>query len=130
MTGDNVNTASRVENANKYYDTSVLVTGATFAKIDAQFFCTRKISTVRVAGKQKEIELYEISGQQSEQKKELYLLYEEALKCYDDNKLNQAENILGNLLEKFPEDGAAVHLRNRIEDARNGEWKRVEVLAK
>lgn len=128
--GDNVNLASRVENVNKYYGTSILITDNTYAKIDKELFTCRKISTVRVEGKTRETSLYEITREKTGDKVDQYQMYEESLSLYDNNQLSAAERSLERLLEKYPGDLPAQHLMERIEKAGKGEWDRVEVLAK
>lgn len=119
-----------MENSNKYYGTSVLITAATFAKLDKNQFSARKVSTVKVAGKQKETDLYEISSDRSEPKLQLFDQYEEALSLYENNRMENSEKVLEKILEKYPKDGPSVHLQQRIEEARNRGWSRVETLAK
>ncbi|PRP86270.1 UMP-CMP kinase family protein [Planoprotostelium fungivorum] len=128
--GDNVNLASRVENVNKYYGTSVLITENTFSKIDKELFTYRKISTVQVEGKTRETSLYEITREKMGDKVQQFQMYEESLSLYDSNQLSAAERSLERLLEKYPGDQPAQHLMERVEKARKGEWVRVEMLAK
>lgn len=58
--GDNVNLASRVESLTKYYGANIMVTEAT--QHDQPDFVFRKLDRVRVKGKHKAIEIYEVLG--------------------------------------------------------------------
>ncbi|PRP82663.1 hypothetical protein PROFUN_09774, partial [Planoprotostelium fungivorum] len=128
--GDNVNLASRVENINKYYGTSILITESTWQKIDHEIFSSRKISTVKVEGKNIETSLYEITKESKPEKKELFKMYEDALSWYDSNQLEAAKNSLDKLLQKHPKDMPSLHLMQRIEKSMSGEWERVEAMEK
>ncbi|PRP82660.1 hypothetical protein PROFUN_09771 [Planoprotostelium fungivorum] len=128
--GDNVNLASRVENINKYYGTSILITESTWQKIDHEIFSSRKISTVKVEGKNIETSLYEITKESKPEKKELFKMYEDALSWYDSNQLQAAKSSLDQLLQKYPKDMPSLHLMKRIDKSLVGEWDRVEMVAK
>ncbi|PRP76018.1 hypothetical protein PROFUN_01734 [Planoprotostelium fungivorum] len=128
--GDNVNLASRVENINKYYGTSVLITENTWEKIERDMFAIRKISTVRVEGKTKETSLYEIHHDRSSDTLDMFSMYEKSLQLFDDRQMEAAERSLDELLEKYPTDQPALHLRERIEKVRAGDYQRVEIFAK
>ncbi|PRP82659.1 hypothetical protein PROFUN_09770 [Planoprotostelium fungivorum] len=128
--GDNVNLASRVENINKYYGTSILITESTWQKIDHEIFSSRKISTVKVEGKNIETSLYEITKESKPEKKELFKMYEDALSWYDSNQLQAAKCSLDHLLEKYSKDVPSQHLMDRIVKSMAGEWDRVETVDK
>ncbi|PRP75536.1 hypothetical protein PROFUN_09022 [Planoprotostelium fungivorum] len=129
--GDNVNLASRVEGANKFYGTTILVTDSTFEKINQETFQTRKMSTVRVAGKKRETVLYEISGNRSPEYRDLCQNYERVLQLYDDRKLHEAYKEMEDL-DQFGNDMATQRLKDRITAALHGEasWSIIEVLDK
>lgn len=59
--GDNVNLTSRVESANKFYGTSVLITEPTYQQVK-DHFVTRLLDYAVLAGKAIPIRLYELVG--------------------------------------------------------------------
>lgn len=60
--GDAVNFASRVEEANKEYDTNLLVTGPVYAAVRQSVQTGRQFKDVTLRGKSGSYSLYEISG--------------------------------------------------------------------
>lgn len=59
--GDSVNVASRLESANKFYGTHVLISGATYAAVGERFV-VRALGGVRVKGKTQAVPIYELLG--------------------------------------------------------------------
>ncbi len=57
--GDTVNTAARIEELNKKYDTSILVSEAVIEKLK-DFFRTRSVDAVKIRGKTTETRIFEI----------------------------------------------------------------------
>jgi len=57
--GDNVNLAARLEGANKEYDTSVMISEATYALVQGKFV-TRELDKIRVVGKKNAVRIYEL----------------------------------------------------------------------
>lgn len=59
--GDNVNLAARLEGANKEYDTTVMISEATWELVQGRFVA-RELDRIRVVGKQKPVRIYELIG--------------------------------------------------------------------
>jgi adenylate cyclase len=57
--GDNVNLAARLEGANKEYDTSIMVSEATWDLVAGRFV-GRELDRIRVVGKQKPVRIFEL----------------------------------------------------------------------
>jgi adenylate cyclase len=57
--GDGVNLASRLERANKYYGTSILISESTFRQLHGKYLY-REVDLLRVKGKDKSVSVYEI----------------------------------------------------------------------
>ncbi len=57
--GDGVNLASRLESANKYYGTSILVSEFTFRQLHGEYLY-REVDRIRVKGKDNPVNVYEI----------------------------------------------------------------------
>ena len=76
--GDTVNLASRLEALTKLYHVNTLVSQRTYEDI-SEFFHTREVDTVLVAGKSQETVVYEVLGTTYE---ELSTTHEAILKYY------------------------------------------------
>lgn len=63
--GDAVNIAARLEGLNKFFGTKVIASGATVDLTKGKFV-VRRLGRVRLAGKNKPVEIFEILGQQGE----------------------------------------------------------------
>ena len=61
VTGDTVNTASRVEGLNKDFSTLILITRETLAAVNGKFK-VRGCGEVKVKGKEKPVEVFEVLG--------------------------------------------------------------------
>jgi adenylate cyclase len=61
VTGDTVNTGSRVEGLNKEFSTSILITRETLDKIDGEVR-VRNCGEVKVKGREKTVEVFEVLG--------------------------------------------------------------------
>ena len=61
VTGDTVNTGSRVEGLNKEFSTSILITRETLDKIDGEIR-VRNCGHVKVKGREKTVEVFEVLG--------------------------------------------------------------------
>jgi adenylate cyclase len=59
--GDNVNLAARLEGANKEYDTSVMISEATWELVTGRFVA-RELDLIRVVGKRQPVRIYELIG--------------------------------------------------------------------
>ncbi len=59
--GDSVNVASRLESANKFYGTRILISGATYAGVSERFV-VRPLGGVQVKGKTQAVPIYELLG--------------------------------------------------------------------
>lgn len=64
--GDSVNLAARLESANRYYGTSILISHETYKNVRHQFIC-RPIDIVAVKGKNESITMYELMIEKSEE---------------------------------------------------------------
>jgi adenylate cyclase len=63
--GDRVNLAERLEGANKFYGTSILICDATWAAVK-HHAATREIDLIRVRGRSRPVAIYEALGHHSE----------------------------------------------------------------
>lgn len=91
--GDSVNLASRVEGYCKYYGSRLNITGFTLEKLKKDYV-TRRLDRIRVKGKQKPIELYQVLGYANninDETKEDVDAYQKALDLYCDGNFRDAK---------------------------------------
>ncbi|MDY7030348.1 MAG: adenylate/guanylate cyclase domain-containing protein, partial [Thermodesulfobacteriota bacterium] len=89
--GDSVNLGSRLEGANKQYDTNILLSEFTYEKIKGKFIC-RELDSVRVKGKDLPVKIYELIGRESipEEMKKILDLFHHGLEEYKNRKWKEA----------------------------------------
>jgi adenylate cyclase len=115
--GDTVNVASRLEGANKAYETSILVDEGTFqlAQNDVE---GREIDFLTVLGKLEPVRVYQImapAGCLSAAENELRGLFAEGLAAYRARDWDRSEQRFAQCLAAVPNDGPAAVFRRRIE---------------
>lgn len=130
--GDTVNTASRLEGANKFYKTGILVNPGTFEAAQSQIFF-RKIDTVCLKGKENAIGIYQVLGTQegaTPDGKAVVTEWQSALDDYKAANWDEAEKKIRSVLTKMPEDGPAKTFLSRIAELKllprqewDGVWK-------
>jgi adenylate cyclase len=101
--GDTINIGSRVESLCKFYGVKLIITNFTKDNLKDNY-TFRYIDYVKLKGKDEAIELWEvinIKNISSDLKKELDL-YNNAIKLYKEEKLEEAEKIFEKLEEKNP----------------------------
>jgi adenylate cyclase len=91
--GDSVNLASRLEGANKQYQSQIMISDFTFNHVKGKVV-TRELDLIQVKGKTEPVKVYELLGktgmQMSENQKQSLELYHEALKLYRERKWEEA----------------------------------------
>lgn len=114
--GDTVNTASRLEGANKFYSTRILVTEGTYEATKSQFFM-RQVDLVCLKGKDKAIRIYEVLGplaSASEEGLKVIADWHRALEDYRAGHFDEAEKGFRAVLAILPEDGPSKTLLGRV----------------
>ncbi len=105
--GDIVNLGSRLEGANKKYQTHVMVAEATFEKVADQMEL-RFLDIIRVKGKDKAVKIYELLGEKgslNQDQIDLIQAYNYGLNLYFDRKFKEAKEYFENqVLKKWPRD--------------------------
>lgn len=99
--GNEMNTASRLENLNKYYGTSIIISEETKNSISDKFI-TRLLDVVRVKGKKNPVKIYELLHKDMDNK--FLELYHKGMMCYFNNNLKEAKNIFSECLNIIPDD--------------------------
>jgi adenylate cyclase len=117
--GDNVNLASRLEGANKIYGSHILVAQPTVEMVRDKFVF-RQLDLLRVKGKKKPMAVYELLAERNGDSRPNKLVkeFEAAFAYYQQRKWDDAERILVDLLQGFPEDGPSKSLLKRVQDYR------------
>ncbi len=116
--GDNVNLASRLEGANKFYDTPILIGHRTYelAQSDVE---AREVDLLRVKGKHEPVVVYELlarKGQLDPMKQQVIQGYMGGLRAYKARDFAQAHRDFEATLRLDPLDGPSrVYLRRSEE---------------
>jgi class 3 adenylate cyclase len=130
--GDAVNLASRLEGANKIYNSHSLVSEPTIvAAGDAVE--SREVDRVVVVGQTHPETIYEIigrAGELAEQQRELMAHYAEGLAAYRERRWDDAHRAFKAALDAVPGDGPAKTMVQRVENLQadpppadwNGAW--------
>jgi class 3 adenylate cyclase len=129
--GDTVNLASRIEGANKTYDTRLLISAATADRVRDDLV-VREIDSLLLVGKQEPERVFELLGRAGEigpERLSLVEQYEEGLVAYRRGDWKKAEDAFRACLEIAPEDGPARTLLSRVahlaSDPPPPDWKGV-----
>ncbi|KAF0166114.1 MAG: adenylate cyclase [Rhodocyclaceae bacterium] len=106
--GDRVNLAERLEGANKFYGTSILICDATYDAI-RDHASAREIDLIRVRGREKPVAIYEALGHHSEDsfphRAEVLDAFNEGLTHYRRREWGDAERCFRQALGANPGDG-------------------------
>jgi len=119
--GDIVNLGSRLEGANKKYETHTMVSEKTAVKVNDRFEM-RVIDTIRVMGKKEPSKVYELiaeKGQLPANVTELLKMYSEGINLYYERKFAEALAKFQKILETYPDDGPSKLYRQRCEVLRD-----------
>ena len=105
--GDHVNLGSRLEGANKLYGTRIMISEYTYALVKDDFL-TRPLDFIRVKGKKKPIEVFELVSSLdtkfSDDFHKYLELYARGIAAYRNQKWMDAADIFEYCLKIFPED--------------------------
>jgi adenylate cyclase len=102
MMGDTVNTASRLEGVNKSYGTYTMISEFTCREVGDRFI-VRKLDLLRVVGKTKPIEVFELVGRKGEVEQERLDIidsYHKALQEYRNKNWEAALKLFGELIKE------------------------------
>jgi adenylate cyclase len=105
--GDEVNLGARLEGANKMYSTSIIISDATFQQVKG-YVAARELDNVRVKGKNKPVQIYELLGIGALADREHDLLidtYSKGIEKYRNREWYEALKLFRRILKIFPQDG-------------------------
>ena len=115
--GDSVNLASRLESANKRYETRIMISESTMNET-SKLFWVRELDKIKVVGKKKPTVIYELLGQKIETPKEaVHLLqaYNKGIELYHARKFAEGIDHFKEILKKYPNDGPSKKYLQRCE---------------
>jgi class 3 adenylate cyclase len=114
--GDTVNLASRLEQANKFYGTRILVSEGT-RDLAGESLAFREIDSLRVVGKQEPVRVFEllgVSSEMSEASRQLTQSFETGLARYRSRNWDAAEAAFRACLANRPADPPSQVMLERI----------------
>ena len=111
--GDTVNLASRLEQANKFYRSRILVSEAT-RNLAGGAFVFREIDSLRVMGRVEPERVYELLGRPGEGREDLAAAFANGLSCYRKQDWDAAEAAFNECLKLAPGDGPSRVFLERI----------------
>lgn len=115
MMGDTVNTAARLEGANKQYNTYVMISETTYEQV-REIMVARELDAVNVVGKAVPIKIYELIGYLGRVDAlvmEILSLYASGLEAYRRREWDAAEQFFHQVLTISPDDGPSRVMINR-----------------
>jgi adenylate cyclase len=114
--GDHVNLGSRLEGANKFYGTNIMISEFTHEYVKDQFY-TRPLDLIKVKGKDQPINVYELIAFKEDKLKENYLqmlqLYEKGINLYKSRNWDEAIDNFEKCLRLVPTDTPSEEYRRR-----------------
>src|SRR5262245_51447578 len=118
--GDPVNLAARLEGANKYYQTLVMISEFTHDCLTPNLFRTRLLDAIRVKGRLQPVKVYEVYGESTDaipaDDLEYYHAYDAACAAYLERRFDVARTQFEAALAIHPQDTAAREMLERMAD--------------
>jgi adenylate cyclase len=117
--GDSVNLASRLEGANKFYGSRIIISQPAASQLGGQFL-VRQLDVLRVKGKARPMAVFELmaEGQGAADLRARVTEYEAAFAAYQQQQWGTAESLLSGLLGRFPGDAPGRALLERVRGLR------------
>ncbi|MEK7384182.1 MAG: adenylate/guanylate cyclase domain-containing protein [Elusimicrobiota bacterium] len=116
--GDEVNLASRLEGANKFFGSKIIISESAYAGCTGRI-AVRTLGRVRVVGKDTPIRIFEPVGEQgklSAQWQEALPVYEGGVAAFEAKKYEEALAFFQKFAEIFPKDGPGQLYLNRCQE--------------
>jgi adenylate cyclase len=114
--GDHVNLGSRLEGANKFYGTYIMISEFTYDLVKDKFI-TRELDLIRVKGKEKPIKVFELIATTEEKLSDQYMqmleTYAKGLAHYKVQEWDEAIDCFESCIKLSPEDPPSSEYRSR-----------------
>lgn len=114
--GDSVNVGARLEGANRFFGTTVLLSGATRQQVSDGAFLMRRIGPVRFVGKGDAVDVYELLDPDAAGAAAGLQEYHAALEHFEAGRLREARDLMEHVLELRGDDGPTRACIERIDD--------------
>ena len=118
VVGDAVNLASRLEGANKKYNTRLMISEYTQQALPPGIFRTRVLDVIKVKGKSKPVKVFEVYGETcfplTPEDEMYYVTYQKAMELYFARHFDSAGEKFQAALSTRPDDPASGEMLNRI----------------
>lgn len=118
--GDAANLASRLEGANKRYNTFLMISESTYNALTPNRFRTRVLDVIKVKGKTEAVKVFEVYGESSAPLApgdgEYYQTYQAAFEAYLSRNFANAREQFVSALQLRPNDPAASGMMKRIDE--------------
>ncbi len=116
--GDTANLASRLEGANKLYNTFLMISESTYHALTPDRFLTRLLDVIAVKGKSKAVKVFEVYGETTDpamsKEQPYYKTYQAGFEAYLNRNLTLALERFALALQLRPNDPASRWLISRI----------------
>ena len=89
--GDGVNVASRIEKLTKHYSAGILISDSTAGDL-GDAFTLRLVDVVKVRGKQRPVEIFEVLGEKGAVLTPAQLYFQEGMACYRNREFEKARD--------------------------------------
>ena len=119
MMGDTVNLAARLEGANKYYGSDILLSEYSYAKVSDLFLC-RELDRVRVQGKSQSVAIYQLLGEHGQVNINLQNLgkqFQDALQLFRERRWIEAESLFEQIAQRYNDAASRLYL-SRLQQLR------------
>jgi len=127
--GDHVNITARLEEINKVYGTSIIISSNVYEKVK-DIMVTRKLDYIRLKGKKLPTLIYELVGRKDDVDESTLLLielYEKAFLFYVERKFREAQELFKSGKERYPQSKSFSEMELRciefIDNPPPKEWK-------
>ncbi|MFC1522441.1 CHASE2 domain-containing protein [Elusimicrobiota bacterium] len=121
--GDNVNFASRLEGANKFFKTSTLISETVYEK-SKKTVLARELGAIRVVGKEKPVSIYELIGKKDDGQEvpKSVQQWNEAIYMLKKGKISIAKQKFTDYIMKHKDDPAANTYMSMMEKGVKGDF--------